>query len=335
MMEQSNLYCVANKTVPKHYNTKDGVSKNAEWLCIEGVPCIIICKDETKYTLNSFTSSVSREFDVSLDEFNRLFTPIVPDGNNLLHLEKYPYPINCNEFEYRTEVNNFETILKKAFKAKDISVTTKKIFEDKIFQIIQAQGNQYITMKDYFNFINGEKKLSKHERFGQEIFNRNCRWCPPIDITYDEFIKSKSYPAPLGIRPKDFCLPSELMETIKELINQILNFDNFPSDEFNYLKEKFPFVEKINTFCKYCGECLDYKEYNSVYKSSTNFMEICHRDPNVNFIKTNMYWGHCDCNRKQGGYSEKSVMIDGVKLMFLNGVIDEDEFKLLISKINL
>ena len=30
--------------------------------------------------------------------------------------------------------------------------------------------------------------------------------------------KSPSYPAPLGIRSKDFCLPSELIETIKELI---------------------------------------------------------------------------------------------------------------------
>ena len=36
-------------------------------------------------------------------------------------------------------------------------------------------------------------------------------------------------------------------------------------------------------------------------------MEICHRDPNDRFLVRNMYWGHGECNRRQGGYSEETL----------------------------
>ena len=71
----------------------------------------------------------------------------------------------------------------------------------------------------------------------EEIFNRNSRCCPPIDITYEEYSKSPSYPAPLGIRPKDFCLPSELIITMNELINQIVNFDGIDDVSFEEMKK--------------------------------------------------------------------------------------------------
>ena len=70
--------------------------------------------------------------------------------------------------------------------------------------------------------------------------------------------------------------------------------------------------------CKYCGEEMDINEYKSEYKSADNFMEICHRDPHKSFSPENMYWGHGECNRRQGGFTESDRIYDGFRLATLN-----------------
>ena len=126
------------------------------------------------------------------------------------------------------------------------------------------------------------------------------------------------YPYPLGIRPKDFCLPSELLDTVVEMLTQICSMKNVDKELFETLNKEFEkkkLLVRIDTkrpyhCCKYCSKPLDAEEYSSEYKSETNYMEICHRDPNERFIKENMYWGHGECNRRQGGYSEDERMRD-------------------------
>ena len=95
-----------------------------------------------------------------------------------------------------------------------------------ILQMIQSQGAPFIKIDEVLAYKRGDITLTGHKRFGNEIFNRNCRWCPPIDISYEEFKQSPSYPCPLGIRPKDFCLPSELNKVVVEMTRQLLCFKN-------------------------------------------------------------------------------------------------------------
>jgi hypothetical protein len=328
-----NKYCVANLTSLRNYETKTGVSKNPEYLHIEGAPLKVIESNSETITLNSFTSSSSRCFKITHADFNINFTEIKPDNDGYLHLDAYPIPININEFDKREAVTSLEKNIKKICTNEKIDNRVRKVFEDKLFQLIQSQGAPYITITDYNKFKNGEISLSAHKRFGNEIFNRNCRWCPPIEITYEQFKTSKSYPAPLGIRPKDFCLPSELIVTMNELINQIVNFDGIDDVSFEEMKKILPIIHKKEHCCKYCGEKINIEKYCSQYKSCDNYIEICHRDPNDRFLPRNMYWGHGDCNRRQGGYSETDRMNDGIRLMWVNGIIDKETYEKLSSSI--
>lgn len=338
LMNMINDYYVAKNTKLHKYLTKTGFSKNEEWLQIKNVPCKVINIDNklNKIILNSFTSSVSRNFLITTEELNDDFYKIEPNENGELNIQSYPVPINIEEFELRNEVKKLEKMIKNVKINNKIPNNIKKIFEDKLFQLLQSQGSPYISIKEYYDFKEGKIKLSQHKRFGYEIFNRNSRWCPPINITYEEFLTDSSYPAPLGIRPKDFCLPSEIVETIKELIIQIVNFKNVDMETFEELKKILPFIKKTDVcLCKYCGENININDYYSEYKSCDNYIEICHRNPNERYTKENMYWGHGECNRRQGGYSEKERMIDGLKLLLLNKKIDETSYQFLYNQINL
>lgn len=326
-------YCVAKQTIPRNYDTLKGISKEKEYLQIQGVPCKIVkYNNETNmFTLNSFTSGSSRYFTISQQDFDNNFIKVKPNNDGDLQLDAYPIPINVSEFDKREDVKNLEKKIRQIIVNQNVNEIVRKILKDKLFQLIQSQGAPYITIVDYYKFKNGELALSKHKRFGNEIFNRNNRWCPPIDITYEEYSSSPSYPAPLGIRPKDFCLPSELINTIKDLIIQIVNFDGIDENSFEEMKKIIPFIYKKEHVCKYCGEKINIEDYYSTYKSCDNYIEICHRDPNDRFLSRNMYWGHGECNRRQGGYSESDRMHDGARLMFLNGVIDEETYQKMIQ----
>ena len=52
--------------------------------------------------------------------------------------------------------------------------------------------------------------------------------------------------------------------------------------------------------------------------SETNYIEICHRDPNDRFLVRNMYWGTGESNRRQGGYSEEDRIEDAIRLLMNN-----------------
>ena len=275
--------------------------------------------------LNSLTSATNRCFTITLSELEKEFTPapINQDGN--FPCPKYPGGmVNIAEFGQRDSFNKMKAKMEEKMKSIDDKVL-KKVFADKLFQMIQSQGAPFIKTDEALAFIRGEVELTVHKRFGHEIFNRNCRWCPPIDISHEEFTQSPSYPCPLGIRPKDFCLPSELSRVVVEMTRQLLCFKNVDAkykEEFDQLFNEFGFHDVFAHCqahkCKYCGEEIDMSAYKSEYKSADNFIEICHRDPNSHFTTENMYWGHGECNRRQGGYTETDRIDDALRLLDAN-----------------
>ena len=79
---------------------------------------------------------------------------------------------------------------------------------------------------------------------------------------------------------------------------------------------------------------MDLNDYSSSYMSETNYIEICHRDPNDRFLTRNMYWGHGDCNRRQGGYSEADRIREGLSLAARNiELLSKDDLTVLIKMI--
>lgn len=153
------------------------------------------------------------------------------------------------------------------------------------------------------------------ENFGDPIFNRSKRWAPPIgDMLHDDFKKTIGYPAPLGIRAKDFCLPSQLLVAVTELLVQLASCENAPPKLVELLKSKKIAIPDRVHACKWCGKTVDAAKCTSEYKSATNYIELCHRDPNGMFTPENVYWGHGDCNRRQGGYTELDRVDDVIGL---------------------
>ena len=49
---------------------------------------------------------------------------------------------------------------------------------------------------------------------------------------------------------------------------------------------------------------MDISELNQEYCSKEHSINLCHRDTVIGTKKGNVYFGHCSCNREQGGYSE-------------------------------
>ena len=300
------------KTFPRKYNTSNGKSKKMEWLQIEGCPCEIISINSQYVTFNSFTSVSNRNFSVPLNEFRTDFIKCNVEDDYITNLDKYPEgKIHKSEFKNREKVKEFKEKLEKCLKNSDEKLI-KTILGDKFWQLFVSQGAPYIGIDKFIKYKNNELKLNPLCNFGEPIFNRNSRWAPPIDVTFDEFKQSNSYPAPLGIRPKDFCLPSELIRTMEELIRQIINFENIDSTCLETI-----ITDKSNKKhkCLWCGEVINAHNYSSIYGSKDNFIEICHRDPKKRFLHTNMYWGHGECNRRQGGYSEEERIEDALRLL--------------------
>lgn len=299
-----------NCTKPYHYLTKDHqFSKNQEWCQVENCPVMITNVNEETVEMNSFQSIPGRNFSVSISNFRYDFRRIVEGRDGCFHIPCYG-KLHRNEFEKRDDVYRLEKRLKSIIDDSQISERTRDVFKNKLAQIMKSNGNSNcITMTDFHGFKNGNIHLSEHQRIGSPYFNRNSRWCPPVEKNFHEYSMSRSFPAPIGIRKKDFCLPSDLLESLKELVNQIFNFENSPDEDFEYAKEKLPWLEQREYHrCCFCGETVKLDECVFEYKSEKNYMEICHLHHKEGFRRDNIYFGHGKCNRIQGGCSEKEMV---------------------------
>ena len=335
LLKQINMVAVviAKQTKPRHYLTKNGLgSKNKEYLQIFGVPLIVTKFKDEVATLNSLTSSAGREFEVSTQELITDFVKGELDNSGVitnLDPKKYPQPVNVSEFYCRDTFGDFKKDIEGWVRSLDNSLL-QKIFDDKLFQMVQTQGAPFKPIPELEKFKMSTTQelqgMSQHKRYKTQIFNRNCRWCPVADyMSWDDFNQCSSYPFPIGIRAKDFCLPSEMQKVLVEMIRQILTFKNVDEKYRLQMQQIFSKYNINNVFdntschcCKYCGCEIDMNAYSSQYKSEDNYIEICHRDPNSHFCVKNMYWGHGECNRRQGGYTETEIIEDALGLINYN-----------------
>ena len=334
LLKQINMVTVviAKQTKPRHYLTKKGESKNKEYVQIFGVPLIVTKFKDGVATLNSLTSSAGREFQVSTQELITEFVKGELDSSGVitnLDPKKYPQPVNVSEFYCRDTFGDFKKDIEGWVRDLDNSLL-QKIFDDKLFQMVQTQGAPFKPIPELEKFKMSTTQelqgMSQHKRYKTQIFNRNCRWCPVADhMSWDDFNQCSSYPFPIGIRAKDFCLPSEMQKVLVEMIRQILTFKNVDQKYREQMQEIFSKYNINNVFddsschcCKYCGFQINMNAYSSQYKSEDNYIEICHRDPNSHFCVKNMYWGHGECNRRQGGYTESDRIHDAIGLINYN-----------------
>jgi len=312
---------ISQVTVPLHFTTKHaGRSKVVDWVAA-GVPCIVEKVESTTIYIDPFTSSRPTNLHV-VDSHNIVnFIKCEVEDGYILGLAMYPGgKLLKEEFDKRKDVKNLMKKIKYFSRGLEADNICKKIITDKLSQIEATQGAPCMTVEKIMELDIEGARAEPTKRFDNMIFNRCSRQAPPIPDTYsyEEYKKSRNFCKPIGTRPKDFCLPSEFTETCIEMIRQIACFKGIDPDT----KQKLIKLVNIDDRdcleyhqCKWCGEIIEAAEYTSGYSSKDNFIEICHRDPKDRFLKRNMYWGHGECNRQQGGYSEEERVNQIAKLL--------------------
>ena len=98
-----------------------------------------------------------------------------------------------------------------------------------------------------------------------------------------------------------------------ELVTQLYNSEGIDKSTF----VGFPLEDRDVHRCRFCGEVVDMSRARSMHGSETNYMELCHRNPNGRFTRDNLYLGHGVCNRMQGGCTEEQIVSNGIRLMKL------------------
>lgn len=293
-------YYIPDRTCPRKILKQNGKEQeDTDWPQVQNVPCLLVKETEDSVILNSFTSLPGKNFQISLAEFKEQFTKTETE-DGFIRAPAYPGGgFNSSEFDKRKEASELIT--------KALAKTSDKTLKSKLKQTLLPQGCSHTsTISDYLKVKSGEKVLGPLESFGDAIFNRTKRWAPPIpnEYSHDEFKQTKGFPAPIGIRTKDFCMPSDIIKGVTELVVQMARFENAEPKFREFVVGLGVTIPDGHHCCKWCGKSVDANKCTSKYKSATNYIELCHRDPNGMFSDENVYWGHGDCNRRQGGYTE-------------------------------
>jgi hypothetical protein len=313
---------------------KDGTEPDTfEWAQVEGVPCKLVQETEGHVVLQSFTSDPASVVRVPRDELAAQFVQAEMDGEFILGV-KYPGGrLHVSEFDKRKEAT---ALVAKAIACLNVEGQDGKTpLQEKLSQLPPSQGStKCATFTKYFDYMSGRMVLGPTKDLGDPVFNRSKRWAPPVDIDRETFKQTRGFPAPLGIRPKDFCLPSEMTKSVTELLVQMACFENAPPALVAFVST-IPGVVLPDCVhcCKWCDETIDADQIAAQYKSKTNYAEICHRDPNAAFSPGNMYWGHGDCNRRQGGYDEGECVRDGLRLFMTDPAGYMLKFPLEVEKV--
>jgi hypothetical protein len=280
------------------------------WLC-ENVPCKVKFNDGVNVKLLPFNSK--SVINISNKNFKNEFYHLESD-------ETYVYTQHYIHGKVAILEFNIKPIsiikLKKYFEGKNILNAIKKAEQDSFY----SKGNQFCVTIDKYNKYKADPKTSKLERLGDPIFNRSVRHSPPISKTFtrENFEKSYSFPAPIGVREEDFAWPSEQNEILVELLNQIFSCKNAPECPEEIRSELCLTITPNSHICLWCGEVMDISELNQEYCSKEHTINFCHRIPEVGTKKGNVYIGHCSCNREQGGYSEEQRIEQIIRLAKTN-----------------
>ena len=316
-------YIVSKKTLALHKKTNSGTSKQLEWISAD-TPSIVKEVNSENILIDNFCKSHTTQHIVPIEELTYFTKCETNESGHILGLKWYPgESIHETEFDKRKDVRDFEKDLKETIKELPESDMVRILLRDKLAQIRASQGAAFMKIPNTLKLIPEEVRKEKTKRYDFMIYNRNTRWSPPISesYSYEEYEKSINFIRPIGIRSKDFCLPSELVDTYKVMIKQIICFKNVDPETKKKLMD-FLKIDSSNCVevhkCKWSGKEIDVDEYSSTYSSKDNFIEICHRDPNDRFLARNMYWGFGESNRQQGGYSEENRVKQIAKLCKYN-----------------
>lgn len=307
------------KDEKKFLSFKKTTPQKGIWRCAN-VPYKILSNNGINITASPFngksniTVSCSEsdvEFDYLDSDETFVYIPSYPDGR-----------VAISEFDI-TPISLKK--LKKLIKDKNILKAIEKMEQDSY----HSKGNQFCaSIADYNKYIS-DNKMSKLERIGDPVFNRSVRHSPLISKTFtrEDFEKSPSYPAPIGIREEDFAWPSQQNHILIELLNQLFSCKNAPTCPEEIITELGLTVIPNSHMCLWCGEIIDISELNQSYCSKEHSINFCHRIPETGTKKGNVYIGHCSCNREQGGYSEEQRVQQIIRLAKIN-----PEYKATILK---
>jgi hypothetical protein len=282
------------------------ITYKKNWIC-QGVPCKVetieidytyISPFNVQSTLKIPNEIIENEFITLENDETNVYTEIYPTGK-----------IPISEFTVnRISINKLEL----HFKDTEYSDIIGKCKQDSY----HSKGNNSCITVERYNQYNTNKSTSKLERIGDPVFNRSVRHSPPISKTFsrEDFEQSPSYPAPIGIRESDFALPSEQNEILIELLNQFFNCKNAPECPEEIKNELGLTINQNSHLCLWCGELIDISDLNQTYCSKEHSINFCHRIPELGTKKGNVYLGHCNCNREQGGYSEEERVNQIIRL---------------------
>jgi hypothetical protein len=279
----------------KFVASKKTIPYKNSWRCAN-VPYKIVSSDKLNIKLSPFNgkSDIIVPIQNFIDEFYYLRS-----DDTYVYIQNYPNGrILISEFDIKPiSIKK----LKKYFEGNFILNAIEKAEQDSF----HSKGNQSCaTIDKYHNYIS-DPKTSKLERIGDPIFNRSVRL---------DFEKSPSYPAPIGIREEDFAFPSEQNEIIIELLNQIFSCQNAPECPKEIISELGLNIKPNSHICLWCGHGINISELNQEYCSKEHSINFCHRTPELGTKKGNVYFGHCSCNREQGGYSELEHIEQTIRL---------------------
>ena len=304
-------YCIIAQTFISKMNK---TSTQEYWLC-EGVPCIIKKEDEDIIYLRPF--NFDKIFEITKDTYDNNIIDAITDAE-YVYCERYPSKkIARKEFDIKCPLS------KGALISGIPSITNNfKLLIDKAYQdAYYSKGSvKCINIKDYKNYLTGEKVLTKLENIGDPKFNRGARHLPPIykEFSYNEFKNTRGFPAPIGISYEDFALPSEQNMVLIELLEQLFNSIGAPECPANIKTLLNITIHKDTHKCRWCDEVINITDINQTYCSTAHSINFCHIDPLIGTKPKNIYIGHCSCNREQGGYSEFERIEQALRLLSNN-----------------
>lgn len=280
------------------------------WRCAN-VPCKILSNNGSDIRLLPFNSKTPIKISNKTFEDEVVY---LESDDIYVYVSSYPNNrVPISEFDIKPlSIKK----LKQYFKDKNILSAIEKAEQDSF----HSKGNQFCATIDKYNKYKIDPTTSKLERLGDPIFNRSVRHSPPIPktFTYEDFKKSSSYPAPIGIRDEDFAWPSEQNEILIDLLNQIFSCKNAPECPEKFISELGLTIKPNTHTCLWCGVLMDISELNQEYCSKEHSINFCHRTPEFGTKKGNVYIGHCSCNREQGGYSEEQRINQIIRLAKFN-----------------
>lgn len=271
---------------------------------------------------------------IVIDEKNGILTIQLKDSSEYLGLSELDF---TSHFNFELELNSddlfeFNSKSNKLKKNDIVKLVKKHILEpekslflaaiDKAYtDAYTAAGSAPFTMKDYDKHKSNKLSANALSSIGNPYFNRKSRWAPVADPDSHN-LKRSTHPAPTGIRASDYASLKDCNEIYLELLCQLFSMvysSDLPQEIVNHLAGK---PSKNTHKCHYCGELMDLDLFlGQAYKSKEHAINFCHMDPDEKSNSTrpgNVYFGHTSCNRKQGGFSEKERILDGLRLLDLH-----------------